>query len=127
MGIVSYTHGKHSLKMGASLIRRQANGCNAGEYPLGLFYAGDGGAFGLPNLSVADLLLGGMLEGQRQLNLVPAQPRTWESGLFIQEKWVSHHSYNDKAKKKATKKVEKAVRKAVKKGVTENAVEKAVS
>ena len=92
MGIVSYAHGKHSLKIGASLIRRQANGFLAGSFPLGYFYAGDGGAFGLPNLSVADLLLGVMLEGQRQLNLESTQTRTWESGQFIQDDWrITRH------------------------------------
>jgi hypothetical protein len=90
MATVSYTHGKHSLKMGASLIRRQQNGFYAGSFPLGDYYFGDGGYVSqgaLPNLSMADLLLGGALEGQRQLGLTTTQARTWESGDFVQDDW----------------------------------------
>lgn len=87
---LTYTHGKHSLELGASLIRRQANGYYAGNFSLGDYYFGDGGYISqgaLPNLSMADLLLGAALEGQRQLGLTTNQGRTWESGNFIQDDW----------------------------------------
>jgi hypothetical protein len=87
---LTYTRGKHSLEAGASLIRRQANGYYAGNFSLGDYYFGDGGYISqgqLPNLSMADLLLGAALEGQRQLGLSTQQGRTWESGEFLQDDW----------------------------------------
>jgi len=90
MGTVSYSHGKHNFKLGASLIRRQQNGFYAGSFPLGDYYFGDGGYISqgaLPNLSMADMLLGAALEGQRQLGLTTIQARTWESGEFVQDDW----------------------------------------
>jgi len=90
MVTLTYTHGKHSLELGASLIRRQANGYYAGNFSLGDYYFGDGGYISqgqLPNLSMADLLLGAALEGQRQLGLTTNQGRTWETGDYLQDDW----------------------------------------
>jgi len=89
MATLSYTHGKHSLQAGGSLIRRQANGYYAGAYPLGYYYFGEDSALSpmLPSLSMADLLMGISLEGQRQLGMTTTQTRTWETGAFLQDDW----------------------------------------
>ncbi len=89
MGTLSYIHSKHSISMGASLIRRQQNGFYAGAFPLGEYYFGYGSLLtsALPMNSMEDLLLGVGLEGQRQLNLTTQQPRSWETGFFFQDDW----------------------------------------
>jgi len=89
MATLSYTRGKHSFQAGASLIRRQQNGYYAGAYPVGYYYFGDDNALSpmLPALSMADLLMGVSLEGQRQLGMTTTQARTWESGIFLQDDW----------------------------------------
>ncbi len=86
---LNYTRGKHSLALGSSLIRRQTNGYYAGAYPLGYYYFGYLNALSssLPSLSMADLLLGISLEGQRQLGMTTTQARTWEIGNYLQDDW----------------------------------------
>jgi hypothetical protein len=87
--ILSYSRGTHSIKAGASLMRRQLNQNTEGPYPLGNFLVGYDSLFGMgiPNNPMADLLYGVALEGQRQNNLVPSYPRFWEIGGFVQDDW----------------------------------------
>ena len=56
---------------------------------MGYYYFGEDSALSqmLPSLSMADLLMGISLEGQRQLGLTTTQTRTWESGAFFQDDW----------------------------------------
>jgi hypothetical protein len=87
--ILSYSKGTHSIKAGASLIRRQLNENTEGTYPVGNFLVGFDSLFGIgiPNNPMADLLYGVALEGQRQNTLVPSYPRFWEIGEFVQDDW----------------------------------------
>jgi hypothetical protein len=89
--ILSYSKGTHSIKAGASLMRRQLNQNAEGNYPVGVFDFGYEGAYlgalGLPNNPLADLLYGVGLQGQRQNVLVPTYPRFWEFGGFVQDDW----------------------------------------
>lgn len=87
-GSVSYSRGRHTLKMGLSLLRRQLNENYAGAYPLGFFVFGY--APGLPYItknSAANILLGLSLEALRQTQLTPTDLRTWETGAYIQDDW----------------------------------------
>ena len=89
-GIVAYSKGLHSLKFGASLIRRQFNSDAEGSYPLGIFYftyVPQLAVIGLPLNSLADMLEGLAVSGQRSNNLVPVYPRFWETGAFVQDDW----------------------------------------
>ncbi len=87
--ILSYSKGTHSIKAGASFMRRQLNLNTEGPYPVGNFLVGFDSLFGigLPNNPMADLLYGVALEGQRQNNLVRQYPRFWETGGFVQDDW----------------------------------------
>jgi hypothetical protein len=87
-GIVSYVRGTHSLKAGASLIRRQSDANAAGAYPVGIFF------FvyvpGLPYITpnpMANVLLGLSTVAERQNNLVENRLRSWEPSGFIQDDW----------------------------------------
>ena len=87
-GILSYTHGAHSIKAGASLMRRQMNLNAEGSYPLGVFYFVNLSPYGLglsPN--VMEELITGVGYASRQNDLVPTYPRFWETGLFVQDDW----------------------------------------
>ncbi len=88
--IVSYSRGTHSVKAGASLIRRQLDSDGGSPYPLGIFYflyVPQLAALGLPANAMADVLYGVSIAGQRQNNLAPTYPRFWETGLFVQDDW----------------------------------------
>jgi hypothetical protein len=88
--ILSYSKGSHSIKIGASLIRRQLNSKGAGSYPLGVFYfvwVPQLAPLGLPNNTMADMLMGVSVAGVRQNNLVASYSRFWETGEFFQDDW----------------------------------------
>ncbi len=80
-GSLTHTRGTHNLKMGASLIRRQALNSQQ-KWGIGFF------AFvGLTGNSIADLLLGIPYQTTRQNELAAPGYRTWESGFYIQDDW----------------------------------------
>jgi hypothetical protein len=85
-GTVSYTIGNHNLKLGASLIRRQARNLQS-AFPFG-HYSG----FGLTTDSNADQVLASMLAGaftgsSYSVDLNTPDYRTWEPGFFAQDNW----------------------------------------
>ena len=87
-GSLSYNAGSHSIKAGASLIRRQINNWAAG-YPLGWFiFVG----LNYPPVStsnaVANLLTGMPAATQRELPIYGTRGvRFWESGAYVQDDW----------------------------------------
>jgi hypothetical protein len=87
-GSLSYNTGSHSIKVGASLIRRQLNSYG-GSYPMGWFiFEG----LNIPPIStsnaVANLLLGEPTATTRQLQDVGRLGyRYWEPGVYAQDDW----------------------------------------
>ena len=89
-GTVSYTHGAHSLKFGASLIRRQARNVQSsngvGNINFGL--QEDNGSTqqdGINNL--ATFLVGAFTSEGRNTDLFTPNFRSWEPGFFAQDNW----------------------------------------
>jgi hypothetical protein len=85
-GTVSYLLGNHTLKLGASLIRRQARNLQS-AFPFG-HYSG----FGLPTDSSPDQVLATALAGaftgsSYNIDLNTPDYRTWEPGFFAQDSW----------------------------------------
>jgi hypothetical protein len=80
-GSLTINHGRHSIKVGAALIRRQAlnlqNNYGIGDYT---FNALNQDATGL-----AALLQGNFTNVQRSNSLVPPHYRNWEPDVFIQD------------------------------------------
>jgi hypothetical protein len=76
-GTVTYTHGAHSLKFGAALIRRQATSLQSvSALPQWTF----------ANLS--DLLKGqNYTSVQRSISLANPHYRWWETGVYVQDDW----------------------------------------
>jgi len=84
-GDVSYTIRTHTLKMGASLIRRQARNVQS-AFPFGQY------SFGLPSdttqdETLASTLVGAFYSSAFNVDLVPPDYRSWEPSLFIQDNW----------------------------------------
>ncbi|HEY1947756.1 MAG TPA: TonB-dependent receptor [Bryobacteraceae bacterium] len=81
-GTFSYTAGAHSIKVGAALIRRQAEAFSSSA-PVGRFTfqsAPTGNA-------VASLLFGIPFSTQRVLELTAPYYQTWEPSVYIQDDW----------------------------------------
>jgi len=90
-GILSYSRGKHSLKGGMSLIRRQLNQTLAGSMPEGMWAFMYVPVFPLsviltPN-EMENLLVGTATLAERQNNLTESRARTWEPSVFVQDDW----------------------------------------
>jgi hypothetical protein len=98
-GTVGYTIGTHTMKYGASLIRRQARNVQS-AFPFGQY------TFGLPsdNIDVANpaipltpaqvlqnnlasSLTGAFYSSSFSVDLTPPDYRTWEPGFFAQDNW----------------------------------------
>jgi len=78
---LTYTHGKHSLKFGGQLIRRQLNYFQS-SYPLGVFlYAG---ILGNP---VADMLAGYNIGYERANTLIEQGFRMGEPSAYAEDDW----------------------------------------
>jgi len=78
---LTYTHGKHSLKFGGQLIRRQLNYFQS-SYPLGVFlYAG---ILGNP---VADMLAGYNIGHERANTLIEQGFRMGEPSAYAEDDW----------------------------------------
>ncbi len=109
LGTVSYTHGNHNIKAGASLIRRQARNVQSPD-ALGAFSFGLGsdaykpGAYTVdPNTGqlvpvaagtaqtqtndLASTLVGAMASSGRSYDLYNPDYRTWEPSFFAQDSW----------------------------------------
>ena len=81
-GDVSYSHGKHNLKAGASLIRRQLNYLQDPFSPQGGF-----AYFGITGNAEADFLSGLNVFSYRGNELVSPGYRTWETSTFVQDNY----------------------------------------
>jgi Carboxypeptidase regulatory-like domain len=81
-GSFIWTHGAHSLKTGASLIRRQMNWQHSlsalGSYAVNGTFTGN---------ALADLLAGYASDAQLQNEVAFPQFRSWEAGGYIQDNW----------------------------------------
>ncbi len=82
MGDVVYTHGNHNIKIGASLIRRQAENTQS-QFPRGAGFIL--GAF--TGSVLGDLVTGQAAAIQRQIALVSPGLRSWEPSAYIQDDW----------------------------------------
>lgn len=81
MGSLTYTHGRHNIKGGAQIIRRQLNYFQS-SFPLGFTLF-----FGVTGNALEDLLTGtpgGYLRGDL---LISPGYRAWEEGYYLQDDW----------------------------------------
>lgn len=92
-GAVTWIRGTHTIKFGASIIRRRADNYQS-QYGKGnitvasqLTNSTAGGAGGSGGNSLASLLLGYPSQIQRTLSLVTQQYRMWENGVYMQDDW----------------------------------------
>jgi hypothetical protein len=81
IGAVTYTHGKHNVKMGSQLIRRQLNYFQ-NPIGLGVFFI-----LGITGDPFSDVLLNAALGYERDNILTEVGARAWESGTYIQDDW----------------------------------------
>ncbi len=89
-GTVTVTHGRHTIKAGALLIRRQARNLQSSN-PVGNI------SFGLPedngptpqdyNNNLATFLVGAFTSEGRSNNLFTPDYRSWEPGFYAQDTW----------------------------------------
>ncbi|MFT4113270.1 carboxypeptidase regulatory-like domain-containing protein [Silvibacterium sp.] len=91
-GNVSYTVGPHNMKMGASLIRRQARNVQSasavGAYSFGLSTDTSGYSVTDQNTNVlASMLIGAFTSPTRIYNLDPPDYRAWEPSVYWQDFW----------------------------------------
>ena len=91
-GTVSYARGSHSLKFGASFIRRQARNVQsafaAGQYGFGL--SSDtvaGNQKQTQDNNLASSLVGAFQSDSRNYDLSPPDYRSYEPGFFGQDSW----------------------------------------
>ncbi|MBB5061942.1 TonB-dependent receptor [Granulicella mallensis] len=99
-GSISINKGNHSMKMGATLIRRQATNIQSAfaagafnfndNFAAGQVSAGTLGACNNPQADTCTLI--SMLEGvaftaQRSNQLYPISYRTWEPSVYFQDNW----------------------------------------
>ncbi|HZB88364.1 MAG TPA: carboxypeptidase-like regulatory domain-containing protein [Terracidiphilus sp.] len=101
LGTVSYTKGRHNIKFGASLIRREARNVQspyvAGQYTFGLVTDSSRPAGSPPGTplsavqqrdnGIASALTGAFSGEQRQVDITPPDYRTWEPSGFVQDSW----------------------------------------
>ncbi len=85
-GAVTYTHGAHTIKLGADLVRRQARSVQSDN-------ANGRWDFGLPEDSgnpgnvLASFLVGAFTAVNRSTSLFSPDYRMWETGFFAQDNW----------------------------------------
>jgi hypothetical protein len=80
-GSVTYVRGRHTIKTGADLIRRQASWLQ-NSFGTGLWL----GVISNPT-TLASLLTGGPFFVERSNELLVPGYRTWEPGFFVQDDW----------------------------------------
>lgn len=90
-GAISYTIGRHNIKAGALVIRRQAqndqssNGVGSISFS-GLIPAQDAGISGSPD-ALAEFLVGAFSSEGRNVDLYVPNYRSWEPGFYAQDTW----------------------------------------
>ncbi len=92
LGTVSWNLGNHDVKIGASLIRRQARNVQsafaAGQYSFGLSSDASSGDAATTQLNnIASTLVGAFTSASRNYDLDPPDYRTWEPSGFVQDSW----------------------------------------
>ncbi len=92
LGTVSYTHGNHNIKAGASLIRRQARNVQSpdalGAFNFGLSTDTVSGNVAQTQINqLASTLVGAMTGAGRSYDLYNPDYRTWEPSFFAQDSW----------------------------------------
>ncbi len=89
--IVSYTKGNHSLRFGASYIRRQARNVQssfaAGQYGFGLISDNGSTNKKTQDNQLASSLVGAFSSDSRNYNLFPPDYRTYEPSGFALDSW----------------------------------------
>ena len=83
-GSINYNRGRHSIKTGAALIRRQLNYGQDVWAPQGGFAFVPGGKYGV---SMANFLAGEPFFGLRGNQLNTQSLRSWEPSIYIQDDW----------------------------------------
>ncbi len=85
-GAVTYTHGPHTFKAGASLARRQARSVQSdnanGRYNFGLPVDGNN-----EGKVLATFLVGAFTSVNRSTSLFSPDYRMWEPGFYLQDNW----------------------------------------
>jgi hypothetical protein len=82
LGALTYTHGKHNVKVGGTVIRRQLTSFQS-SYPEALWIFMD---------------YPGLMQGQyvsnsgRSLQIAPPHLRVWEPGFYVQDDWHAAHN-----------------------------------
>ncbi len=94
-GTVTYTRGRHALRAGGALIRRQArnqqssNAVGSAGFGLGLPIAAGGvtDQAQQANNNLAEFLVGAFTTEGRNVDLYTPDYRSWEPGFFAQDTW----------------------------------------
>ena len=85
-GAVTYNYNTHTLKAGASLLRRQARSVQSdnpnGRYNFGLPQDGSS-----PGNVLATFLVGAFTSVNRSTSLFSPDYRMWEPGFYVQDNW----------------------------------------
>ena len=84
---VSYIHGKHSLKFGAQILRRQVNLFRPFSGKGFFFLFGNGGGDSPTGYEVSDVLAGWVNQYSVGPTLGFSHTRNWETGYFVQDDW----------------------------------------
>jgi hypothetical protein len=90
-GTVSWTKGSHSVKMGATLMRRQARNVQSasavGFFGFNLTTDSNTDQLTQQNQQIASTLLGAYNNQTRNFNITPPDYRSWEPSFFAQDTW----------------------------------------
>ena len=90
-GILTYTKGSHSVRIGASYIRRQARNVQssfaAGQYGFGLITDNAWTQKKTQDNQLASSLVGAFSSDSRNYNLFPPDYRTYEPSIFALDSW----------------------------------------
>jgi hypothetical protein len=88
---ISWTKGNHTIKAGASFLRRQARNVQSasavGAYGFGLVSDGNANLTTQQDNQLASTLVGAFQNDTRNFNLYPPDYRSYEPGGFIQDSW----------------------------------------
>jgi carboxypeptidase family protein/TonB-dependent receptor-like protein len=84
---LSWTHGKHGIKFGAQILRRQVNLFRPNRGKGFFFLFGDGGSGSPTGYEISDLLAGWASNYTIGPPFGMVGTRNWETGYFVQDDW----------------------------------------